>query len=146
MFFFPKAQLGARHDHEVRSHSVHAPLAGKPVGKDSVNLPEIAGVEVLGDGDSVEAIALRPGKLLRQVSWIERSVFGNLGVDVKIEQRRVEVGTEGNETTEIVSGLKTDETIVTQKIEPAPKTSGSPFGGGGPGMGRGMMGGFRGGR
>jgi HlyD family secretion protein len=62
-------------------------------------------------------------------------------IQVKSTKRRVEVGLEGNETTEITSGLKAGETIITQKIEPAPPTSGSPFGGGG-----GRMGGFGGGR
>jgi HlyD family secretion protein len=59
--------------------------------------------------------------------------------DVTVERRAVEIGLEGNESTEIASGLKEGETIVTQTIEPAPKTSGSPFGGGG------MFGGGRGG-
>jgi hypothetical protein len=39
---------------------------------------------------------------------------------------------------EIISGLKEGETVVTQKIEPTPKTAGSPFGGQ-------RMGGFGGG-
>ena len=43
-------------------------------------------------------------------------------------------------TAEVKTGLKEGETIVTQKIEPAPPSSGGAFGGG---MGR--MGGFRGG-
>ncbi len=60
-------------------------------------------------------------------------------MDVKVERRAVEVALEGNDTFEIASGLKEGETIVTQTIEPAPKTSGSPFGGGG------RMGGFGGG-
>jgi len=60
-------------------------------------------------------------------------------MDVKVERRAVEVALEGNETFEIASGLKEGETIITQTIEPAPKTAGSPFGGGG------RMGGFGGG-
>ncbi len=57
-------------------------------------------------------------------------------VDVKTEKRKVETGLEGNDATEITSGLKADETIVTQVIEPSVATSsgGNPFGGGkGPG-------------
>jgi HlyD family secretion protein len=59
-------------------------------------------------------------------------------VDVVVERRPVEAGLEGNDTTEIISGLKEGEVIITQKIEPAPKTAGSPFGGQ-------RMGGFGGG-
>ena len=50
-------------------------------------------------------------------------------VQVKPIRRDVQVGLEGNDTTEITGGLKVGERIITQKIEPAPKTAGSPFGG-----------------
>lgn len=61
-------------------------------------------------------------------------------VDVKVTRRAIEVGTEGNETTEVATGLKDGEPIVVQKIEPTPQTTTSPFASGGPG------GGMRGGR
>lgn len=54
-------------------------------------------------------------------------------VDVKIQRRPIEVGLEGNETTEITKGAKPGEVIVTQTIEATPQTSGGAFGGGGPG-------------
>jgi multidrug efflux pump subunit AcrA (membrane-fusion protein) len=64
------------------------------------------------------------------------------------QKRPVEVGVRGDETTEIVSGVKEGETVVTQIIEPvtatAPMTGAGP-GVGGPGMGRGGFGGGRGG-
>jgi hypothetical protein len=59
-------------------------------------------------------------------------------IDVKVTRRDVEVGLEGNEFIEIVSGLKEGEPVVTQKVEPAPKTASSPFGGGFPGGMRGF--------
>jgi HlyD family secretion protein len=76
-------------------------------------------------------------------------------VGVKLKHVNVEVGVEGNEMTEIVSGVKEGDPVVTQTIEPAPATpaagaGGSPFGGGGGGrpggFGGGGGGGFRGGR
>jgi HlyD family secretion protein len=60
--------------------------------------------------------------------------------DVKVIKRPVQTGLEGNDSIEITSGLKDGETVVTQKIEPTPKTATSPFA---PGGGRGM-GGFGG--
>lgn len=59
----------------------------------------------------------------------------NLLVDVKVVKRKVEIGLEGNDMTEIKDGLKEGETIITQTIEPTPPQSGgNPFGGGrGPG-------------
>lgn len=69
-------------------------------------------------------------------------------VGVKITKRPVETGVEGNDTTEIVKGLKEGEKIVTETIEPAAPTAApaasSPFGGGG-GRGPGGFGGGRGG-
>jgi HlyD family secretion protein len=54
----------------------------------------------------------------------------NLLVDVKPEKRVVEVGLEGNDTSEIKEGLKEGEKIITQTIEPSPPGAGSnPFGG-----------------
>ncbi len=61
----------------------------------------------------------------------------SLLVDVKVRRQPIEVGLEGNETTEIVNGVKPGDMVVVQKIEPAPETAGSPFGGGGPGGMRG---------
>jgi len=63
-------------------------------------------------------------------------------IDVHITHRPVKTGVEGDDTTEIVSGLKPGEKIVTQTIEPAPPTpaagaASSPFGGGRPGGGGG---------
>ena len=65
-------------------------------------------------------------------------------VGVKVERRAVETGLAGDDATEITSGLKAGDKVVTQTIAPAPAaTSGasSPFGGG-----RGAGGGGRGGR
>jgi HlyD family secretion protein len=55
----------------------------------------------------------------------------NLLVDVKIIRRDVEIGLEGNDSTEIKSGLKEGDTIITQTIEPStgPPAGGNPFGG-----------------
>jgi HlyD family secretion protein len=50
-------------------------------------------------------------------------------VDVNIKRQPVQAGLEGNETTEILSGVKPGDRVVTQKIEPTPETSGTPFGG-----------------
>ncbi len=58
----------------------------------------------------------------------------NLKVDVKIEKRKVEIDLEGNDSTEIKSGIKEGETVILQVIEPTVASGGSPFGGGkGPG-------------
>jgi len=56
-------------------------------------------------------------------------------IDVHVTRRPVKTGVEGDDTTEILSGLKPGEKIVTQTIEPAPPTpaggaASSPFGGG----------------
>lgn len=61
-------------------------------------------------------------------------------IDVHVTRRPVKTALEGDDTTEIVSGLKPGEKIVTQTIEPAPPTpaagaASSPFGGGRPGGG-----------
>ncbi|MCC6730120.1 MAG: efflux RND transporter periplasmic adaptor subunit [Chthonomonadales bacterium] len=48
-------------------------------------------------------------------------------VDVRLEHRPVEVGVEGNESTEITSGLKAGEQVVVQTITPEPDRGGSPF-------------------
>lgn len=61
-------------------------------------------------------------------------------VDVKKTKVKVEIGLEGNDETEIVSGVKEGDKIITQTVEPEPpKAAGgsSPFGGGGRGMGGG---------
>ncbi|MBC7527859.1 MAG: efflux RND transporter periplasmic adaptor subunit [Chthonomonadaceae bacterium] len=59
-------------------------------------------------------------------------------VGVKTEKRKVETELEGNDATEVKSGLKADETIITQVIEPsaAASSGGGPFGGGGKGPGK----------
>ncbi len=59
----------------------------------------------------------------------------NLKVEIKIEKRKVEIDLEGNDSTEIKSGVKEGETVVLQVIEPAVAApGGNPFGGGkGPG-------------
>ena len=58
-------------------------------------------------------------------------------VGVKIRKQPVEIGLEGNEATEIKSGVKEGEKIITQTIEPTASTgSGMPRIGGGPGPGR----------
>ncbi len=61
----------------------------------------------------------------------------SLLVDVKLRREKVEVVLEGNDTTEIRGNVKPGDKVVVQVIEPAPETSGSPFGVGGP---RGMRG------
>jgi len=58
----------------------------------------------------------------------------SLLVDVKVKRVPVKVGLEGNEYTEIISGVKPGERVVVQKIEPAPEQAGSPFASGPPGM------------
>jgi HlyD family secretion protein len=59
-------------------------------------------------------------------------------VDVKLRQQPVEIGLEGNDVTEVKSGVKEGDKIVTQVIEPTPAgaSSGMPRMGGGPGPGR----------
>jgi multidrug efflux pump subunit AcrA (membrane-fusion protein) len=59
------------------------------------------------------------------------------------QKRPVEVGVRGDEDTEITSGLKEGETVVTQIIEPVTETA-PPTGVGGPGMMGGGRGGFGG--
>ena len=57
-------------------------------------------------------------------------------VGVKTQRRAVETGIEGDDATEITSGLKPGERIVVQTIAPATPTAGatsSPFGGRGGG-------------
>jgi multidrug efflux pump subunit AcrA (membrane-fusion protein) len=65
-------------------------------------------------------------------------------IDIKIEKVKVELGIEGNDTTEIKSGLAEGDQVVTQTVEPEPpKTGGtSPFAN----TGRGGFGGGGGGR
>ena len=61
-------------------------------------------------------------------------------IDIKIEKVKVELGVEGNDTSEIKSGLKEGDQVVIQTIEPEPpKTGGgtSPFAGNTRGMGGG---------
>jgi HlyD family secretion protein len=56
-------------------------------------------------------------------------------IGVKITKKPVQIGLEGNDTTEILSGVNEGERVITQTIEPSPATpGGNPFGGGrGPG-------------
>lgn len=66
----------------------------------------------------------------------------NVRIGVKITRREVQVGIQGDESTEITNGLKDGETIVVQTIEPSTSAStktttsalksGMPGGGGGP--------------
>ena len=70
----------------------------------------------------------------------------NTLVGVKLQRRAVETGLEGDDATEITSGLKVGEKIVTQTIVPTPPASAtagtsSPFAGGGGGRGGGGGGG-----
>ena len=60
------------------------------------------------------------------------------------QTRRVEVGLAGDQSTEIVSGLKKGDEVVTAVIEPVPATQ-CPPGFGGQGMPRGLGGGGYGG-
>ncbi len=48
-------------------------------------------------------------------------------IDIKKQRVGVEVGIVGNEETEVTTGLKDGDTVITQTIEPAPTTSTSPF-------------------
>lgn len=62
-------------------------------------------------------------------------------VGVTPKKVTVTIGLEGNSSTEIKTGLKESDSIITQTIEPTPTTPGSTpqpraFGGGGPGPGR----------
>ncbi|HZO86802.1 MAG TPA: efflux RND transporter periplasmic adaptor subunit [Chthonomonadaceae bacterium] len=59
----------------------------------------------------------------------------NLLVDIKKVKRPIEIGLEGNDLTEVVSGLKEGDRVITQTIEPSTNIpGGNPFGGGrGPG-------------
>jgi HlyD family secretion protein len=60
----------------------------------------------------------------------------NVLIGIKIVKRPVKVGLAGNETTEILEGVKPGDRVITQTIEPAALTAGSGnmFGGGkGPG-------------
>ncbi len=59
-------------------------------------------------------------------------------VDLKIRKQQIEIGLEGNDVTEVKSGLKPGDKIITQTIEPAAagSTTGMPRIGGGPGPGR----------
>src|SRR5579871_3291408 len=67
----------------------------------------------------------------------------NLLVGVKPRKQPVETSLEGNDLTEITSGLKGGERIITQTIEPStvtPTTGGNPFAGSrGPGGGGGGL-------
>ena len=61
-------------------------------------------------------------------------------VGVKTQRRAVETGLVGDDATQITSGLKADERVVTQTIAPVaatPAAASSPFGGRGPGSGGG---------
>ena len=55
----------------------------------------------------------------------------NLLVAITLKKSPVEIALEGNDLTEITSGVKEGEKIITQTIEPAPpaSASGNPFGG-----------------
>ncbi len=55
----------------------------------------------------------------------------NVLIDVKVIKKPVEIGLEGNDTTEITSGLKENERLITQTIEPitASPGGGNPFSG-----------------
>lgn len=65
----------------------------------------------------------------------------NTLVGVKIETRTVQIGLQGDDNTEITSGLKAGEKVVTQTIAPVSATpaptGSSPFGGGRGGLGGG---------
>ena len=70
-------------------------------------------------------------------------------VGVKTKRVDIQTGLEGNDGTEVTSGLKGGETIVTLEVQPTPASTpggavgGSPFGGGRPGGGGGDGGGRR---
>lgn len=62
-----------------------------------------------------------------------------LFVGVKLRKQPIDIGLEGNESTQIKSGVKEGDKLVTQTVEPTPTTGGSsgmPRMGGGPGPGR----------
>jgi multidrug efflux pump subunit AcrA (membrane-fusion protein) len=56
--------------------------------------------------------------------------------DVKVRKQPIEIGLEGNDATEVKSGIKEGEKVITQTIEPTAAGSGMPKMGGGPGPGR----------
>jgi HlyD family secretion protein len=89
------------------------------------------------NGQFVE-IALDKGKPAPPDPKTGEPADPSLVVDVKLRREKVDVILEGNETTEIAGNVKAGDMVVVQVIEPAPKTAGSPFGGGGPGGMRGM--------
>jgi hypothetical protein len=65
-------------------------------------------------------------------------------IDVKLSNVAIQTGLEGDDTTEITSGLKQGDRVVTQTIMPITTTASaptSPFGGGGRGFGGGGGGG-----
>lgn len=107
-------------------------------------------VESREDVLSVPTIAVQSG---REESFVEVATGGRPAppdpetgrpadddtlVGIEIERRSVETGLEGDETTELISGVKEGDVIVVQTIRPIESASrgGSPFGGGGPGGGR----------
>ena len=59
----------------------------------------------------------------------------NLLIGCKVSKKPVEIGLEGNDSTEILSGLTESDRVITQTIEPTSASAGgNPFGGGkGPG-------------
>jgi HlyD family secretion protein len=63
----------------------------------------------------------------------------NLLIGIKVKKTLVKIGLEGNDSTEILEGLKVGDRIITQTIEPSttPPPGSNPFGGGrGAGPGR----------
>lgn len=55
----------------------------------------------------------------------------DLLIEVKPDRKSIQIGIEGNDGTEVLEGLNEGDKVITQVIEPAPPTPGSPFGGGG---------------
>lgn len=97
---------------------------------DVLTVPSIA-VESR-DGESFVQIAKGGKPAPADPESRQRPDEGTL-VDVTLERRPVEVGVEGDETTELVSGVSEGDVIVVQTIRPLSESSrggGSPFGGG----------------
>lgn len=104
--------------------------------EDVVSVPNEA-VRQADDGRYVEIA--RGGKIAPADPKSNSQPDPNTLIDVKPERRKIEPGLEGNDSVEVVSGLKPGEVVITQKIEPVVQQAGGAIGG----MRMGGMGGGR---
>lgn len=100
--------------------------------EDVLVVPNTA-VQTNDDGSFVQVVT--GGKPAPPDAALGTPMDENTLIGVTLNRRPVEVGVEGDETDEVISGLKEGEAVVVQTIEPATAASagGSPFGGRGPG-------------